>query len=338
MLKMKTLKWIKKILFGIFLLISTMLITGVIYEYVSRSKGEKIIPDGQFANIGGHKLHYLKQGEIGPTVVFETALDPTGHLQWHNLQNEISKFATTISYDRAGILWSERGDNPKSGEKMAEELHLLLEKINAPKPYILVGHSLGGMLIRFYMDQYPKEVAGIILIDSECPNDEEYLSPELYAMVNQGLPEGFLKFANSVGLARVIFNDMFPKTKEYEYQNIVMPALLHKSAYGILEEGKQNAFIKKEAKKIKNFGNTPLYVISATDKNRFDSFIKDSILSTEMVNAWNKMQRDMLKLSTNSKQILVPNSSHYINQDQPKVIEDAVKNMQSELKEKENIN
>ncbi|SRX76024.1 alpha/beta hydrolase [Aequorivita antarctica] len=328
---MKAIKWIKKILLGIFILMCSMLIIGVIYEYVSRLKGEKIIPDGQFADIGGHKLHYLKQGESGPTIVFEAAFDPTGHLQWHNLQNEVSKFATTISYDRAGILWSERGNNPKSGEKMAEELYLLLEKINAPKPYILVGHSLGGMLIRFYMDQYPKEVAGIILIDSECPNDEDYLSPELYAMVSQGLPEGFLKFANSVGLARLIYKDMFPDTKEYEYQNTVMPALLHKSAYGILEEGKQDSFIKKEAKKIKNFGNTPLYVLSAIDENRFDQFIKDSTLNTEMVNAWNKMQRDMLKLSTNSKQILVPNSSHYINQDQPTVIEDAIKNMVNEL-------
>jgi len=329
--KLKILNLLKKIFFTILISLSILLILGLVFEKISRSNAEKIKPTGVLANIINHKLHYYKKGKNTPTVVFETAFDPAGHLQWYNLQQEIAKFATTISYDRAGILWSERGNNPKNGEKIAEELHSLLEKVNAQKPYILVGHSLGGMLLRSFISKYPEEIRGVILVDSQIPNDKEYLSPELYTMVNQGMPSGFLKFANATGIARLMFKGMFPENDNY--QNSIMPALIHKSAYGVLEEQDQMDNLKKEANKIKSFGSIPLCVISATDSNRFNNFIESETLRNEMVSAWAKMQKDLLKFSTNSKQIQVSNSSHYINQDQPNVIIEAVKNMILETKQ-----
>lgn len=320
-------KWIKRVTLALLALVISLLTAGFVFERISRSNAGKIIPDGQFAGVGDHRLHYLKRGSGGPTVVFEAAFDPAGHLQWYNIQRELSAYATTVSYDRAGILWSERGGNAKTGEKIAEELHLLLERSGAAKPYILVGHSFGGMLTRFFVNKYPQDVAGVILIDSQHPGNEKYLSPELYKMVNKGLPGGFLKFANTFGLARLMFRNMFPQNEQYKYQNTIMPALLYKSADGVLEEQDRMALVKKEASTIRSFGSIPLYVISATDEDRFDAFIKDKELKAEMVAGWNKMQKDLLGLSSVSRQILVPNSSHYINQDQPKVIEDAVKEM-----------
>lgn len=264
-------------------------------------------------------MHYHKKGNGGPTVIFEKVFDPAGHLQWYNIQQSLAKSYTSISYDRSGILWSERGDNPKSGEEIAKELHFLLEKAKVSKPYILVGYSFGGTLVRFFINQYPKDVGGVILVDSQCPDDKRYLSPELYKMVNQGLPIGFLKFANTFGLARLMFKGMFPRGKQY-----IMPALLFKSADAVLEEQDEMSNIKKEASKIKSFGNIPLVVLTATDEKRYDSAIKDKRLRNEMLTAWNKMQKDFLLLSTDSKQIMVPNSGHYINQEKPEVIENAI--------------
>lgn len=325
---MKTiLKVIKRISLGLLILIGLFLVIGFIFEKVSRSNAEKLKPTGQFAMIDNHRLHYLKEGNGGPSIVFETAFDPAGHLQWYNLQKELSKNYTTISYDRAGILWSERGENPKSGEKIAVELHSLLEKANAPKPYILVGHSLGGMFVKFFVKKYPEDVAGVILVDSQYPSDEKYLTPELYKMVNQGLPSGFLKFANTFGLARLMFKGMFPDEEKYKYQNSIMPALIHKSAYAVLEEQDNMESIKKESAKITSFGSIPLTVITAGDKNRFDSFIKDEKFRAEMLNTWDKMQKDLLNLSTNSKQVKALKSGHYINQDQPEIIENAINEM-----------
>ena len=331
---MKIFKWIKRALFGILILVILLLIIGFVFEQISRSKAENLIPHGEFANVGGHKLHYYKKGEDGSTVVFESAFDPAGHLQWFNLQQEISKFATTISYDRAGLLWSERGNNPKTGKAMAEELHALLEKSGVSKPYILVGHSLGGIILRSFISKYPKEIKGVILIESACPNEEDYLSDELYNMVSQSrLPSDFLKFANSVGLVRLMFKGMFPKKEEYNYLNTLMPALLYKSAYAILEEQDQMLILHKEANKITSFDSIPLYVLTASDRDNFDHLFSDEIMKNEFVDAKVNMQKDLLKLSTDSEQILVPNSSHYITEDQPKVIIEAIKNMISKTKQ-----
>lgn len=323
----KYLTLIKRISLGLLILIGILLIIGFISEKVSRSNAEKLKPTGQFEMVDNHRLHYLKEGSGGPTVVFETAFDPAGHLQWYNIQKELPKNFTTISYDRAGILWSERGENPKSGEKIADELHSLLEKANAPKPYILVGHSLGGLFVRFFVKKYPNDVAGVILVDSQFPNDEKYLSPELYKMVNQGLPGGFLKFANTFGIARLMFKGMFPNEEKYKYQNTMMPALIHKSAYAVLEEQDNMESIKIESAKITSFGSIPLTIITAGDNNRFNSFIENEKLRTEMINAWSKMQKDLLSLSTNSKQVIALNSGHYINQDQPEIIENTINEM-----------
>lgn len=330
----KILKWTKRIGLGLIIVIVLLLIIGFIFEQISRNAAEKINPDGDFVKVENHRLHYYKKGNGGPTVVFETAFDPAGHLQWYNIQQDLPTSYTSISYDRAGILWSDRGENPKSGEEIAKELHLLLEKANAPKPYILVGHSFGGTLVRFFVKKYPKEVAGVVLVDSQCPTDQKYLSPELFKMVNQGLPRGFLKFANTFGLVRLMFKNMFPKDEQYEYQKSIMPALLYKSADAVLEEQDHMSSIKKEASKINSFGAIPVYVLSATDKKRYDSFIKDNKLKLEMINAWQKMQKDLLLLSSESKQILVPNSGHYINQEQPKVIENAINDMVNQIKNK----
>ncbi|MBL1222872.1 alpha/beta hydrolase [Chryseobacterium sp. L7] len=324
---MKILKWIKRLGMLLFLIFVLLLITGFVFEKISRAKAEQMKADGQFAEVDQHRMHYLKEGTGGPTVVFETAFDPAGHLQWYHIQKNLPKTYTTFSYDRSGILWSERGKNPKSGDKIAEELHALLEKSNAPKPYILVGHSFGGMLTRFFVKKYPQDVAGVILVDSQYPADDQYLSPELYKMVNQGLPGGFLKFANTFGAARLMFKNMFPAEPQYKYQNTIMPALLYKSADATLEEQDHMKSMKKEAAAINSFGSVPLYVLTAGDKTRYDNFIKDEKTKTEMLGAWAKMQKDLLNLSTDSKQIVLPTSGHYINQDQPKIIEDAVNQM-----------
>lgn len=320
-------KWVKMIGLVLILLVIMLLLTGFIFERISRNNAEKIKPDGNFVEVENHLMHFYQKGNRGLTVVFETAFDPAGHLQWYNIQQQLPISFTSISYDRSGILWSERGENPKSGEDVARELHLLLEKVDAPKPYILVGHSFGGTLVRFFVNRYPKDVGGVILVDSQYPDDQRFLSPELYKMVNQGLPGGFLKFANAFGIARLMFKGMFPNEKQYTYQNSIMPALLFKSADAVLEEQDEMNSIKKEASKIRSFGTIPLLVLTAADKKRYDAAIKDKKLKTEMLNAWSKMQKDLLHLSTNSKQILVPKSGHYINQEQPEVVEKAINEM-----------
>nr|WP_315422670.1 hypothetical protein [uncultured Pedobacter sp.] len=93
---MKTfLKWTKRIGLGLVSLLILLLLIGFIFERISRNAAEKIKPDGQFVEVENHRLHYYKKGNGGPTVVFETAFDPAGHLQWYNIQQELPSSYTS---------------------------------------------------------------------------------------------------------------------------------------------------------------------------------------------------------------------------------------------------
>jgi len=100
---------------GIALFLSIIILAALSYEQVNRVLANKRFPpEGDTINVDGHRLHYIRKGVGGPSVVFESGLDPYGHLSWFKIEKEIENLTTTISYDRAGILWSERGESPKT--------------------------------------------------------------------------------------------------------------------------------------------------------------------------------------------------------------------------------
>jgi pimeloyl-ACP methyl ester carboxylesterase len=127
------------------------------------------------ADAGGIKLRLMvagKRNSAKPTVIFEAGAG--GPLEaWMRIQPQVSKFARTISYDRAGNGLSHMGATPRDGRRIAMELHAALQSAHLPPPYVLVGHSLGGPYIRIFAGMYPHEVAGLVLID---PTQEDLIT------------------------------------------------------------------------------------------------------------------------------------------------------------------
>ncbi len=119
-------------------------------------------------NAGGHSLNLLIGGQRGveatPAVILEGGFG-TGIASWSTVQREIAKFAQVVSYDRAGLGQSDPGPKPRDAKQIATELHLALQKAGIKPPYVLVGHSLGGPLVRVFASMYPTEVAGLVLVD-----------------------------------------------------------------------------------------------------------------------------------------------------------------------------
>ncbi|CAN5496037.1 hypothetical protein BH20ACI3_BH20ACI3_37360 [soil metagenome] len=116
---------------------------------------------------GGHSLNLLiggHRGEATPAVILEGGFG-TGIASWSTVQREIAKFAQVVSYDRAGLGQSDPGPKPRDAKRIATELHVALQKAGIKPPYVLVGHSLGGPLVRVFASMYPTEVAGLVLID-----------------------------------------------------------------------------------------------------------------------------------------------------------------------------
>ncbi len=120
----------------------------------------------------GPKVRMQIMGSGSPTIVFENG--GGGFLElWGSVPARVSRFTKVVAYDRAGDGLSDDGIGPRHGRNIAAELHAALQNANAPPPYILVGHSLGGSYARIFADMYPAEVAGMVLVD---PTQEEMIA------------------------------------------------------------------------------------------------------------------------------------------------------------------
>ncbi len=124
-------------------------------------------PPGRLINIGSGRLHLYEQGAGSPTVVLESGIASTS-LAWALVQPEISQFTRVASYDRAGLGWSSSCHTPRNVDVMVSELASLLAAAALSPPYILVGHSFGGLLVRAYAHLHPQQVAGLVLVDPVC--------------------------------------------------------------------------------------------------------------------------------------------------------------------------
>ena len=111
---------------------------------------------GQLVDIGGYKLHLNCMGEGSPTVIMDAGNNDFS-VTWATVQPEIGQFTKVCSYDRAGFGWSEPSPLPRTSSVMVGELHTLLAAAELESPFVLVGHSFGGVNMRLYAHQYPSE-------------------------------------------------------------------------------------------------------------------------------------------------------------------------------------
>jgi len=116
-------------------------------------------------DLGGHRLHVNCTGHGTPTVVVETGLGDFS-FDWLLVQNEVSHFTRICTYDRAGYAWSEPGPKPRTFDQINLELRDALHALGEKGPFVLVGHSFGGPVVRNFAHVYPRDVAGMVLVDA----------------------------------------------------------------------------------------------------------------------------------------------------------------------------
>jgi pimeloyl-ACP methyl ester carboxylesterase len=137
-------------------------------------------------DIGGHRLHLHEMGDGKPTVVLESGIAASS-LSWRPVMREVSGFTRVCSYDRAGFGWSDAAVTPRTPGHIVEELHLLLRNAGIPPPYILVGHSFGGLVVRLFAARYRRNVAGVVLVDALSPSDWCPVTEQQTALLARGI-------------------------------------------------------------------------------------------------------------------------------------------------------
>jgi pimeloyl-ACP methyl ester carboxylesterase len=297
-----------------------LIVVGTIYESAAEAADVRAYPPaGQMVDVGGYRLHINCTGTGSPTVVIDAGLGDWS-LMWSWVQGETAKTTRVCTYDRAGMGFSEAGPLPRNAEQFAKELHTLLKRGNIPGPYVLVGHSLGGLPVIMFAHDYPTEVGGVVLIDSMNPGQMTQSSAEMKSQTpsqSSGNPipsllarMGLVRlFAGSLGFGQ----NLLPDAKNVFTAFSVTP----RSVQAWADEGASIPESLAQVDAVKTFGDLPLIVLSRgrdTDTN------------------WQAMQAKLLQLSSKSEPMIADKSGHNIEIDQPEAAVAAIVKMVGQLR------
>ena len=284
-------------------------LVGYIYEPFAEAADAKAYPlPGQLVDVGGYRLHIHCIGTGSPTVVIVAGLGDWS-TSWEGVvQPEVAKTTRVCTYDRPGLGWSDASSSPSDVAQFAKELHTLLQNANVPGPYVMVGHSLGGLIVRVFAHDFASEVAGVVLIDSMNPRQiTETLSSRL-ALLSSA--EAALA---RVGVARLIVKlpviaSSVPPGEEAYYPLYIRPQSFQAAG----KEYKELPASRAQAAAVTSFGDLPLIVLTA---RRNDN------------PGWPEWQAELPQLSSNSQQLFAENSGHTIQFDEPEAAVAAILRM-----------
>ncbi len=259
-------------------------------------------PRDELVDIGTHRLYIHCIGTGRPTVVIDTGLGES-YESWESVIATLSRQTRVCAYDRAGYGRSEPGPMPRESKRIARELHLLLANSGEDGPFLLVGHSLGGLNMQVYASTYPEEVAGLVLLDP---------SP-LAWMMGEGFPE-----------LRELFNQQREALRE-EADAVSMssdPDAIAIAPYLDATASEFEEFFGRttdEVAAINSFGKLHLIVIGATEPDpSFGEF------GQAFRQFWNEESLLIANKSEFGKFIMADGSSHHIHLDEPQLVIDTI--------------
>lgn len=306
-------------------LLIVALVSGFIYQRISEDRDSARFPaPGQLFDVDGRELHLNCTGSGSPTVILEAG-GATPSIVWWELQRQLAAFTNVCSYDRAGLGWSDPSPNALSFEDGARDLKALLSAAEVPGPYIMVGHSKGGLHVRTYARLYPDDVSGVLLLDAA---EEVHTFAQMELLESIAAETRGQAVLARIGLIRLILR-VSPQAANVP-DNIpdeVQPALLAEMAKPDLyrlgySEFETYSLTPTELRVEGGFGrlgDVPLIVI--THGVPFTG----GQARTEP--GWPQAQERLAGLSSNSELLVADNSGHAIFWDEPGLVVDAVQRL-----------
>src|SRR5215218_140018 len=287
--------WVRRGLVWMIAGLLTLAVIGAIYQAIATVIDQRTYPPpGDLVDVGDHSLHINCVGEGSPTVILEAAnLGMSAH--WVRVQQQLAQTTRVCSYDRAGMGWSERGPEPRDARQVSGELHTLLKGAGTERPYVLVGHSYGGLYARMYAARYPSQVAGVALVDSSHP-EQFTRSEEGRAMYENTRRMGaFMPWLTRFGVSRL--TNSYPAHPDLPAQQRAQIAALNSSTQQVVttvEEFGATPQTSAQVRSMGSLGDEPLAVITAGKQTR----------------DWLEMQDELAALSSNSVHRVVDGATH----------------------------
>jgi pimeloyl-ACP methyl ester carboxylesterase len=303
-------RWAKYFAWGVILLLAV----GALYQAIASSRSLHH-PPGSLIDVGGYRMHLYCTGQGAPAVILDA-----GHgdswMTWRNVQPRIAEFTRVCSYDRAGMGWSDPSPKPRTSNAIAAELHTLLHTGSIPAPYILVGHSLGGMNMRAYAGAYPEDVAGVVLVDSSHPDQMARLPDAVKKMEGRfEVLMAAIRYAMPFGIPRII--------------GLCDPGATAECGSGPLREMELELASLEESssqvRAVQALGDKPLRVLSRDPATAIPLVSADVARSANRT--WQQLQEELTNLSSNSTRVVAIGSGHYVYRDRPDLFVDTVRDL-----------
>ncbi len=313
---------IKQVVLGVIALSGVAVVSGIAFEQWSRwSVNRDYQPVGRLIEVDGSNVHLNCTGNGAPTVVFESGMGDSS-ASWSEIQPEIAKTNRVCSYDRVGILWSDRRSESVTATGIVARLHNVLALASEVPPYVMVGHSLGGSLVRLYAGHYPQDVVGVVLIDSSHPDQEDRFSPEVNEVNDiKGMDRALMSVKAATGIMRLSQRDPY---EEIIYEDLADMYYQPQSMPAVFAEMDASHQIHADAGQTTTFGDLPLIVLSAGRKpTRLPPEITPALWSQfEKTNS--DLQTELAALSTRGEQRIIADASHYIHWQDPEAVVQAI--------------
>jgi pimeloyl-ACP methyl ester carboxylesterase len=283
------------VLYPVFAALALSAVGGLYETYAeSRDASSPAMP-GRLVDVGDHRLHISCTGAGSPTVVLEPGLGEISTVMSAWVAPDVATATRVCVYDRAGRGWSEPAGGPQDGTEIATSLHRLLDTAGEPGPYVLAGHSAGGIYALSFARLFPEDTAGIVLLDSMHPEQYERMASwpgfyEMYRRASAAMP-ALSRFGVSRLVNAASYGDL-PEPQRTQARELLSTPRHNRS---IRDELNQIRSALDQAAELDTLGALPLVVVTAQRGHEHD---------------WFPMQEHLLQLSSNSTQVEVAEATH----------------------------
>jgi pimeloyl-ACP methyl ester carboxylesterase len=275
---------------------------GVLYQQIASRRDRRRFPaPGRLVDVDGHGLHVNVMGQqtAAPTVVLEAGMASMS-ANWAWVRDELAPHGRVVSYDRAGLGWSDKSHAPMDAATSAAVLHTALAVAAVAPPYVLAGHSYGGLVMRMFAARYPDEVAGVVLVDASHP-DQWANIPASRGGRTVATGNRLTALLARCGLLRLFHAErsfiagLPPREYAEMRAYLARPEGWSAGADGLIAWRQHS---RAQVNAAGDLGTRPLVVLSVTEQDRYADVLT-------------RLQAELPALSSNSRHITVAGATHY---------------------------